>query len=889
MKKYRTVWMAILQWGLLWTLIIACSLAWNQRLIRQQIDDYARHEATTVINKDLAFRRWATMHGGVYVRPTEQTPPNIWLNVPKRDVVTSDGDRLTLMNPAYMTRQVMTLFGDQFGVKGHITSLIAKNPGNAPDAWENDALLRFEKGETAVHELTTINNAPYFRLILPMKMEQGCLKCHADTNIPVGGIRGGISAAVPLAPHLQAVATGVQGTRLAHGLIWLMGMLGITIASVIYHRQQQRERQAEENLRAQEALYASLTTASPNGIFHADLQGRCLYVNQCWSELTGMPLEQALGDGWQAVLHPDDRDRFFTAWRQATENRHPFSNEYRYKRPDGSVVWVLSRSAEIFDNNGAVTGYVRTVTDITRHKKGEADLAETALFLKESQAIARVGGWKSNPATDMLYWTEELYRLLEHPAGEPLSHEGSSHYFDPQDKLQVMQALQGALQDGTPFRFNCRMITASGRRFWADFRCVGKQEGPDGSYIAGTIQDITEHKQIEELLTSAKQTAEATSRTKTELLGALSHELRTPLNGVMGGVQLLEMTELSDDQDEYLQMVKSSAANELSLVNDLLDLAGLEASGMQIESAPFNLLDCIRLSITLHRTSLEVRGLPLSTDLPDSLNQQVIGDGRRVTQIVNNLLGNAVKFTEQGGITLAAKIIPCGGCNLRLLLRVSDTGIGISPKDLERIFDPFVQVDMSSTRKFGGTGLGLAICHRLAERMGGSIRVDSIPGEGSSFNLELPLQRSDGAPAAETSFSDDAAMAPIWNGPPLTVLIAEDNEANLKAAAGLVRKMGLTTICAEDGKLAVAHWMTGAVDVILMDIQMPVMDGREATRFIRQREKSGDRHTPIIALTAHAMAGDRELLLADGFDGYVPKPFKLAALAAELARVTKAC
>ena len=196
MKKYRTVWMAILQWGLLWSLIIGCSLAWNQRLIRQQIDDYARHEATTVINKDLAFRRWATMHGGVYVKPTEQTPPNIWLQVAKRDVVTTDGDKLTLMNPAYMTRQVMTLFGDQFGVKGHITSLLAKNPNNAPDAWEKAALERFEKGVQAVSELTSINGAPHYRLILPMKMEQGCLKCHADTNIPVGGIRGGISAEI---------------------------------------------------------------------------------------------------------------------------------------------------------------------------------------------------------------------------------------------------------------------------------------------------------------------------------------------------------------------------------------------------------------------------------------------------------------------------------------------------------------------------------------------------------------------------------------------------------------------------------------------------------------------------------------------------------------------
>jgi len=886
MKKYRTVWMALLQWGMLWTLIIVCSLLWNQRLVQKQAYTYSRQEATSIIHKDLAFRRWATMHGGVYVRPTEQTPPNPWLTVPKRDVVTTDGDKLTLMNPAYMTRQVMSLYNEQFGVKGHITSLHLKNPGNAPDAWEKMALERFEKGEEAVSELTTIDKALYYRLILPMKMEQGCLKCHADTGIPVGGIRGGISAAVPLAPYLQTAAASLRGVRLAHAGIWLAGMFGITLASVMYHRQQQRSREAEDLLRAQEALYASLATAAPIGIFHADREGKCLYVNHYWTLLTGMPLEQALEDGWQAALHPDDRQRFMDAWQQATATRQSFNMEYRYRRPDGTIVWVVSQSAEIFDSNGVVSGYVRTITDITARKKSEAVLAETTLFLNESQAIAHLGGWKSNPATDILSWSDELYRMLEHPLDEPVSHTACFRYFDPRDLPQVQKALMDALQNGTPFKISCRMISASGRRFWADFRCVGRFEGSEGEYIGGTIQDITEHKQIEELLTSAKEMAEATSRTKTELLGTLSHELRTPLNGVMGGIQLLEMTELSGEQEEYLQMLKVSAGNELALVNDLLDLAGLEASGTKIDAAPFNLLDSIRMALTLNRSALEARELPLATSLPDSLSIQVLGDGRRLSQIVTNLLGNAIKFTEQGSIAITAETTPCGGGDLRLRLEVSDTGIGIKRQDLERIFDPFVQADMSSTRRFGGTGLGLAICRRLAERMGGSIRVDSLPGEGSSFTLELPLHYADAEPAGNQD-AGAAVRLPVWNGPCLTVLIAEDNETNLKAAAGLVTKLGLKAVCVEDGKLALAHWMTGRIDAILMDIQMPVMDGREAVQFIRQREQGGDTRTPIIALTAHAMVGDREQLLAEGFDGYVAKPFQLPELAAELARVTQ--
>ena len=885
MKKYRTIWMALLQWGLLWTLVVGCSLAWNRHTISGRVVTRAHREASTVLNKDLAFRRWATLHGGVYVHPTETTPPNIWLKVPKRDVVTTDGDHLTLMNPAYMTRQVMSMFGDQFGIKGHITSLQLKNPNNAPDAWERQALLRFRNGEGAIGETAVVNNVAYYRLIQPMLMEQGCLKCHADTKIPAGGIRGGVSMMVPLAPHQQEAQKSLRGITRAYSLIWLVGMLGIIIASVIYHRQQQRERQAEDSLRAQEALYASLTTASPTGVFQTNLEGDCCYVNDRWSSITGMLLEQALGKGWAAALHPDDRKQVYDEWQRAVDERRSFNLEYRFLHPDGKVVWVYGQSAEIFDRKGGIVGYVGTITDITKRKQTEAALIEQELFLRESQSIAHLAGWKSNPDSDLLSWTDEMYHMLDHPQGEPISHSACFRYFDPQDLPMVEKALQEAIQTGTPFKLTCRMISAHGRRFWVDFRCVGRMEGPDGSYIAGTLQDISEHKQIEELLTIAKETAEATSRAKTELLGTLSHELRTPLNGVMGGVQLLEMTGLSGEQQEYLEMVRVSASNELILVNALLDLAGLEASGLKVESAPFNLLESIKLAITLHRSALETRGLPLATSLPEHLAQQVIGDGRRLTQIVSNLLGNAIKFTEQGGISLAAECISCGSGKLQLQVRISDTGIGIAPKDLQRIFDPFVQADMSNTRKFAGTGLGLAISRRLTERMGGSLQVTSQPGEGSSFILELPFTPVEGAGEQATPAADSSPA--VWNGPQLTVLVAEDNETNLKAAAGLVKKLGLKALCAEDGKKALAIWLQGGVDVILMDIQMPVMDGSEATRFIRQREQGRGTHIPIIALTAHAMAGDRERLLAEGFDGYVAKPFQIAKLAAELELVTR--
>jgi CheY-like chemotaxis protein len=382
----------------------------------------------------------------------------------------------------------------------------------------------------------------------------------------------------------------------------------------------------------------------------------------------------------------------------------------------------------------------------------------------------------------------------------------------------------------------------------------------------------------------ARETAEATSRAKTELLGILSHELRTPLNGVMGGIQLLEMTNLTDEQDEYLQMAKTSSRIELELVNDLLDIAELEASGMKIEARPFILLDCLRLPVSMRQNAIKGRGLTLSENLSATLDCEVTGDCQRIARITGNLLDNAIKFTRQGSISVSAGLYPAE-IGLLLRLTITDTGIGIAEKDHDRIFDPFVQVDMSSTRRFGGIGLGLSICRRLAERMGGSIRVESLPGEGSCFTLELPINRSDEQPVDSPVIESLSQLK--WDGPPLTVLIAEDNEMNLNVAVGLVQKLGLGTVSAGDGKQALACWLQGNIDAILMDIQMPVMDGLEATAFIRQREQGGESHTPIIALTAHAMAGDRERLLAEGFDGYVAKPFSLPDLALELTRVIK--
>jgi len=515
-----------------------------------------------------------------------------------------------------------------------------------------------------------------------------------------------------------------------------------------------------------------------------------------------------------------------------------------------------------------------------RREEAEERLQESALFLRESQAIANLGGWKLNPETGMLRLTDEMYRLLECPADYPLTRKSVLEFFDPADRDTVKHALSAAWKSGSGFNINCRMKTVTGRQFWAELRCTGLVENHSSSYLVGTLQDISAHKQTEEMLVAAREAAESSTRTKNELLAVISHELRTPLNGVIGGAQLLGMTELSKDQQEYLQMVVISAKNELALVNDLLDLASLDASEIKIVTAPFVLYDSIMNALVPHRTIIRERGLTFRSDISPALGRTVLGDSRRLTQVVSNLINNAIKFTPQGEISLKADLLERGAGSVTVRIVVSDTGIGIAPKDQQRIFEPFVQADMSHTRSYGGTGLGLSICSKLVERMGGTISLESEAGAGSRFTIELPFMVAD--PVAEPVPSKTAVkFTPTGS----TVLVAEDNLINLKATSGMLRKMGYTVVSAADGKEALAHWMQGGIDVVLMDIQMPVMDGIEAMQFIRAREQQTGCHTPVVALTAHAMQEDRERLLKSGFDGYLAKPVEAQALYDEISRV----
>jgi len=380
-------------------------------------------------------------------------------------------------------------------------------------------------------------------------------------------------------------------------------------------------------------------------------------------------------------------------------------------------------------------------------------------------------------------------------------------------------------------------------------------------------------------LTEQKRAADAANQSKSLFLANTSHEIRTPLNGVVGVAQLLSQTELDREQRELAAMVQNSARNLLHIVNEILDFSKIEAGRIELDPRPFDLVEELERSVETYRHEAHARDLVFEVHVDDNVPRRLEGDAGRLMQIVTNLLSNAFKFTTEGAVRLRLR---CEGscdqslCTLRC--SVTDSGIGVSADAREKIFESFNQADASTTRRFGGTGLGLAISRRLAELMGGEIGVDSREGEGSTFWFTV---RMNALPASDGT-QDRAASEALAR---LRVLVVEDNPLNQKITLRMLQKLGCETALAENGQEAVTAVESSCYDLILMDVQMPVMDGVDATRLIRAREAQAGGHVPILALTANATVHDRDRCLTAGMQGFLTKPVTLDGLQDAMARV----
>ncbi|NVN98052.1 MAG: response regulator [Geobacteraceae bacterium] len=564
---------------------------------------------------------------------------------------------------------------------------------------------------------------------------------------------------------------------------------------------------------------------------------------------------------------------------------------------------ILEKIAILKDSTGKIAGgnlNIRVSDLVSGGELGElgssfdemtAELLKKEKSLQKSEDIFR---YYVENATDITFslskegvftyvspnWQEAFGYEISETIGQPFA-----PYVHPDDIQSCLNFLQLVITTGEKQRdVEYRVLTKDGRYVWysANGSLLRNPESNDFSFL-GIGRDISRQKSAEEAMLQAMAAAESANRAKSNFLANMSHEIRTPMNGLIGMVELLESTSLTDEQQKYLEVIRISSGNLLSLISEILDLSKIESSMMELEQLMFSLRESVSTIVKSQIFLAQNKGLSLEIEFAENLPDIVTGDQLRLKQVLLNLIGNAIKFTDQGGITISVVLQKRDGDTGFFRFNVADTGIGIKSDAINNIFDPFSQADSSTTRKYGGTGLGLTICKKLTELMGGEVSVESVEGKGSTFHISIPFIVNENETISTERIPIHDQAVPETG--PLHILLAEDNEINRDLFTIILKQAGHSLVIATNGMEAVEQWEKGGQDIIIMDVQMPGMDGVEATRIIRQKEAGS--HIPIIALTAHAMSADREKFLQLGFDGYVSKPFNSSRLKEEIARCVK--
>lgn len=686
------------------------------------------------------------------------------------------------------------------------------------------------------------------------------------------------------------------------------------------------ERAAEANSLHNKTLLDRVQSISATGYWTYEVAaGRVVWSDRVFEihglepSPDGVDIEASI-----AAYHPDDRQKVREGLAHSIQTGESFEWELRIVRKDGSIRHVIAKGEVDGGHNDATRRLFGVFQDVTEERERALESEITQERLKLVVQASRDGVWDWQFGSDEVFYSNRFKEILGLRApGNTMSVEQAKSLIHPEDAGAYSDLIQRHLAGDERCEAEIRLRQPDGSYRWADVKAVAAFNADgEATRIVGTVGDITARKQADEVLRQARLDAVQASDAKSDFVATVSHELRTPLNGVIGMLDLLSNSNLTAEQEPLAETATDSARSLLTILDDLLDFSKLGAKRIDLNPSCFDPREHMQGVIKLFTPVADKKNVGLSVSVDDALPGLLVADHTRLRQILANLVGNAVKFTREGTVSLHAK--PSQGSDGRNQIRysVTDTGIGISEGEREHLFQPYSQGGSGTFEAFGGTGLGLAICKQLAECMGGTIGVDSRPGKGSAFWFTIDAEAGEAKtpapdkddrdmlpdsapprsaepapipvtaqPAPESRAPDNASVASgnaddaqsTEKKPHL--LIAEDNAVNQRVITAMVSRLGYTFDIVDDGVEAVEAVRAKTYDAVLMDIQMPRLDGVMATRLIREEERDRGGNLPIIAITAHAMRGTRDDYVAAGMTDFIAKPIEVKTLALTLKRL----
>lgn len=650
-----------------------------------------------------------------------------------------------------------------------------------------------------------------------------------------------------------------------------------TMVRVVEFRDITEDKRRETTLRESEEKFRSAFDSSPDSVNINRLSdGLYVDINQGFTSLTGYTWDDVRGKTSRDIdIWCDYRDRERLV--AELEERGFCSNlQAEFRRKDQATTTALmSASVIMLNSEPHIISITRDISERIKTENALAEAHKKLTFHIENSPLAVIE-WANG--THISMWSRQAEKIFGWKVEEALGKSWTDFDFvHPEDRemagMHIARLFDGSDAYNTITNLNCRKDGSVIHCRW--YNSPLRDAGGNMTSILSLVADVSQLKEYEQNLVEAKEMAEAASKAKSSFLANMIHEIRTPLNGLMGMLQLMQMTILDDEQSEFINLAIGSSRRLTRLLSDILDLSRIEAQLLIIRKEPMNLELAVNEVVELFRPAVQQAGVKIEAYVDPAIPADLLGDSVRVQQILTNLVGNSSKFTTQGSIKVEAHALATSALDRHpVLFTVGDTGPGIPDEMLDTIFLPFTQADSSTTRQHQGAGLGLSICKKLVELMDGRMAVSSEVGAGTTVHFSLTFCRDR---HAADGGADDAPMHESARS--LRILLVEDEPLNMLAARKMLEKDGHAVIAASDGRQAIESLGLNEVDVVLMDVQMPVMDGLETMQAIRSGAAGQSRAaTPVIALTAHAMVGDREKFLKAGFDGYMAKPFTIKEL-----------